>query len=354
MHGNLYDNRFLFRYDRPFGSNTGKLQELRKYIAANHTQFIDVDTLNESRYKIVFPEQTSLYGVTDIGSADITRNPIIRDIREFIRDTDGISDALLAWANADDMQIAGDITASMEEVGGEGGKTSMLTGGHLASSLCSLRPTASNISYDCSIDKTIEYDELRQLCMNIAISKKFSNETDAITSALEEDRKKQLLAEIGELRNVRLIGAADAVDLAGLNIEQLEMCKERCEKLFETYKFSEVCKSVVTVASIAYDGIFPDGIQVRNVAMHANGIGDEILSTFLDPHTVTGLAFMRVLKKYGLNISNEAFLLLKASEKVLTKLEFHRIEPQGQVDEGLSVVRTLPKEMMKLDDDDEL
>jgi hypothetical protein len=348
MESNLYDNRFIFRFDNPFETDNDKrkLASLKEYMSNNFENFCDVDAMKESRYKIIYPEQEIIFVIIN-DSTDISKNPITNYVKRFIMGVKNISTELQNWSVTQNIVGSSNVISSSDVADTV---SNIINTNPAFTTIPNLHGSNSHLTYDCSTDKTIEYDDLKTMCINIALSKKFSNETNEITSALEEERRKQLIAEITELRNVRLIGAVDDIDLTDLTIEQLEACKEHCEKLFETFKFSEVCKSFITVGGVIYDGIFPDGIQVGKYTIGANGIGDEILSTFLDPHTVTGLAFMRVLRKYGLSVSNEAFLLFKGAEKVLTKIEVKKIEEDNEEE---IVQTTSPTQIMKIEDDED-
>ena len=82
----LYDSRFAFRYDNPFEKDINKecLKKLKQYFAANQEKFTEIDYLADSRYLILCPNVTTLFG-EDVSNGDVTNNQLTKEVKNFLK-----------------------------------------------------------------------------------------------------------------------------------------------------------------------------------------------------------------------------------------------------------------------------
>ena len=194
---------------------------------------------------------------------------------------------------------------------------------------------SSSIStnYDISTDKSISYDDLRKLTINIARSKLIPEIVrDETVVALEQEKKKNLVQEITRYREVRAIGMMNDSDLNEMTLPQLEACLEQCKKLHENFKTLELFKRGFGCGGLLYDMIFPDGIPVsKTKRLCFKGVGKEILSTLFDPHTPVGLAFSNILQKHNIHVSDELVTLVAFASICVSKIKVEDVKPKDEI-----------------------
>ena len=347
----LYDLRFAYKFDNPFPDdlNREKLKKLQKYLAANQEKFTEVNYLNDSRYLLLCPEVKQLFG-QEVKSADISSNPISNHIKEFIAGLDVISPDMKAWAQTrtapklpapPPVSVADGKDDADEDDADEYSDTE--TGNNAASEQYNdyipLMPnkyqfnsTLSITNYDISNDKSISYEDLRKLTINIARSKLVPEIIkDETVAKLEQEKRKQLIQQITRYRNIRSIAALDDSDLSEKNIAELEACLEQCIKYHENFKTLELFKRGFNVGGVAYDMIFPDGIPIsKTKRLKFNGVGKEILSTLFDPHTSVGVAFSNILQKHNIHVSDELLTLVAFAGICVSKVKIENVEPEPE------------------------
>ena len=356
MSESLYDIRFAFLYDNPFPNDPSKeyLKELRKYLASNQDKFTEVNYLDDSRYLTICPQTKQLFG-EPVGDSNISSNPISSYVKEFILSTNGISNDLRAWAS----EKTSSQLPPVEGGGGSGVGSSVdgMVGGNdvafnssTTSSPSSLSPldeqkytdfiplmpnkfsypsTSSITNYDISNDKSISFEDLRKLTINIARSKLVPEIVrDETVIALEQEKKKNLIQQITRYRNVRAIAAMDDSDLNEMSLSQLETCLEQCIKYHENFKTLELFKRGFGCGGVIYDMVFPDGIPIsRTKRLCFKGVGKEILSTLFDPHTSVGLAFSNILQKHNVHVSDELLTLVAFVGICVSKVKVEEVKP---------------------------
>lgn len=346
----LYDIRFAFKFDNPFPNDPNKdyLKELKKYLATNQDKFTEVNYLNDSRYLIICPETKQLFGEdiknskTGYANPDTTTNPLSTYVKEFILGVNGISDEMIAWANKktavkpkpvqttqDDEQDSDTDTQNEHEEKNYEDFIPILPNKFAYSS------TSSITNYDISNDKSISYEDLRKLTINIARSKLIPEMVrDETVVALEQEKKKNLIQQITRYRNVRVIAMMDDSDLNEMTLSQLETCLEQCIRYHENFKTLELFKRGFGCGGVLYDMIFPEGIPIsKTKRLCFKGVGKEILSTLFDPHTPVGLAFSNILQKHNIHVSDELLTLVAFAGICISKVKIEDVKPKEDDDE---------------------
>ena len=385
MSESLYDIRFAFLYDNPFPNDPSKeyLKELRKYLAANQDKFTEVNYLDDSRYLTICPQTKQLFG-EPVGDSNISSNPISSYVKEFILSTNGISNDLRAWASEKTSSQLPPVEGGGSGVGGSGsvnGADGMVGGNDVAFNSSSpptspldeqkytdfipLMPnkfsypsTSSITNYDISNDKSISFEDLRKLTINIARSKLVPEIVrDETVIALEQEKKKNLIQQITRYRNVRAIAAMDDSDLNEMSLSQLETCLEQCIKYHENFKTLELFKRGFGCGGVIYDMVFPDGIPIsRTKRLCFKGVGKEILSTLFDPHTSVGLAFSNILQKHDVHVSDELLTLVAFVGICVSKVKVEEVKPTDYDEEDGEYIldNTLSRtKLEEVDDGDE-
>ncbi|MGI5841521.1 MAG: hypothetical protein ACOX6N_04875 [Patescibacteria group bacterium] len=369
MNSALYDIRFAYKFDNPFPNDPNKeyLKELKKYLATNQEKFTEVNYLNDSRYLIICPETKRLFGEdvsnpkTGYAISDTTSNPLSSYVKEFVLNVNGISDELRSWASKKTSSKPQPIdTGSLDGGGGsnesnmkdgtEGTEGTRGTGGTggteernyedfipLMPNKFSYPSTSSITNYDISNDKSISYEDLRKLTINIARSKLIPEMVrDETVVALEREKKKNLIQQITRYRNVKVIAMMDDSDLNEMSLSQLETCLEQCIKYHENFKTLELFKRGFGCGGVLYDMVFPDGIPIsKTKRLCFKGVGKEILSTLFDPHTPVGLAFSNILQKHNIHVSDELLTLVAFAGICISKVTVEDVKPKDdEKDEG--------------------
>ena len=354
MSDSLYDIRFAFKFDNPFPNDTNKeyLKELRKYLAANQDKFTEVNYMNDSRYLTICPETKKLFGedVQNLKSGyanpDTTANPLSSYVKEFILTVNGISDEIRQWASKKTSnkqkpvetkaEDSGDDISVNDSVGNElNGEKTYEDYIPLMPNKFSYPSTSSITNYDISNDKSITFEDLRKLIINIARSKLIPEMIkDETVIALEQEKKKNLIQQITRYRNVRVIAMMDDSDLNEMNLAQLEACLEQCIKYHENFKTLELFKRGFNCGGIIYDMVFPEGIPIsKTKRLCFKGVGKEILSTLFDPHTPVGLAFSNILQKHNIHVSDELLTLVAFAGICVSKVKIEEVKPKKEFDE---------------------
>lgn len=362
----LYDIRFAFNHDNPFRNDIQhvKVKNLKQYLSAHHEQFVEVNYLNDSRYLILCPDRKKLFNVnvyntkTNTLNTDISNNPLINVIKDFIATTPGISSELKAWASRKS-SIKEDVTPSPSPASNrnDGDASDNFTSEDtneameaneqiesfvpLMSNKFTYQVSTAYTNYDISNDKSITYEDLRKITINLARSKLVPEiAKDETVIALEREKRKQLIQQITRYRAVKVIAALNDSDLNDMDLAQLEACLEECKKLHENFKTIELFKRGFNCGGLLYDMLFPEGIPVtKTKRLCFKGIGKEILGTLFDSQTPVGLAFSNILQKHNIHVSDELVTLVAFGGICVSKVKVESIKPE-QSAEDLTVHRS--------------
>ena len=356
----LYDIRFAFNHDNPFRNDiqSVKVKNLKQHLAAHHEQFVEVNYLNDSRYLILCPDRKKLFNInvynakTNTVNTDISNNPLINIIKDFIAATPGISSDLKAWAtrkssikedttpastaasHGSDKEESKDYSSDNEVA-----ETDEQIEGFvpLMSNKFTYQVSTAYTNYDISNDKSITYEDLRKITINLARSKLVPEiAKDETVIALEREKRKQLIQQISRYRAVKVIAALNDSDLNDMDLAQLEACLEECKKLHENFKTIELFKRGFNCGGILYDMLFPEGIPVtKNKRLCFKGIGKEILGTLFDSQTPVGLAFSNILQKHNIHVSDELVTLVAFGGICVSKVKVETVkDPEPVVNDN--------------------
>lgn len=343
MSSTIYDARFAFNYDNPFENDPNRelLSKLKKHFLQNPSKFTELDWCADSRYLILQPGITELYG-SDVTNG-VADNKLTEHIKSFINNVTGISPSLKSWCAQPTTVSQPPITTSTyvpqdneyeSETTIEPAKSTFDFEPNIIPSIPPKFSQSLNagLHYDISGDRALTYDSVCKLCLNIARTKlaEGCNNRDETIEALEREKRKQLTNEIIRYKNNKLIAPLVDDDLSEMSLEQLETCLEQCMQHQETFKTVEIFKRSLDAGGIIYDAIFPEGIPLgKNRKLCFKGIGKEVLSTLFNSTTTTGIAFQNILRKHNVHVSDEVLTLVAFAQICISKIEIKKVDPDA-------------------------
>ena len=349
----LYDIRFAFDSDNPFERDNTKtnLNKLKKYLAEHASEFTEIDYLNNSKYLMVCPNIKSIFG-EDVDDT-FTSAKLNDEIKRFIRDNvpkipeelqKWISTASVVTSKVNPLSTAAVIGTAATSTANDDLNAAFdgITSNMITPSMDTKfsQSLSVGLHYDISSDKSISYDDVCKLCMNIARTKLVESNAimDPTIAALEREKRKKLTHEINRYRANTLITTLVEEDLSSMSLEQLEACLEQCKRLQESFKVLEVCKRTFSVSGTIYSAVFPEGIPVgKNKRVCFKGIGKEVLNTLFNNTTTTGIAFQNIMDKNNIHVSDELLTLIAFGEICLSKVEIKTIEPEKEEDKSVTL-----------------
>lgn len=333
LENSLIDTRFQYSLDNPFPEDVmgDKKRKLKKYIAMYPDDFTEIDYLTDNRFMVLFPETTELFGV-EVDGYDLSNTEFNNKLKQIIAEAPCASDELKKWGQKLDkikapvqevVQVGGNNTSIIQKQNTSAISTSpvFIPNSNIQSRLNISKIIGSGTLYDMYSEKTISYEELGEITVNIA--RTMLNPTqkqDTTLLELENEERRQLINAIQEFKNVTVISPYIEDDLGRMTIEQLKTLKEKCEKLHAQFKINEVLKSGFNVCSMAYDTLFPEGIPIsKTKRLQFGGIGEELKNKLLDNTKTIGFGFSRFLQKYDINITDEITILVAIGEVLASK-----------------------------------
>jgi len=302
-----------------------KIRKLKRYIKENISDFTEVDFKNDSRYLIIKPD-TELFGETITKFND---SILGNHVKEFLSGVEFISNDLKVWsekvvAPVEKQSIMPPVVAAPTIIPPP--IPSMFSTMPIVDSYVF---SGSNISYDTSNFKPISYEDLRKLVYNIAKSRLNPDaQKDETIIELEREKKRNLIAEIKEFKNVTKINPwINDYDLNNMTLDQLENCRELCEKLHSRHKIDEVLASSFNLCGLAYGTMFPEGIPISDdKRMRFDGVGNALRDKFFDARKTVGFSFSRVLSKKNIKITDELAILIGIGETILSSVKIVKKE----------------------------
>lgn len=355
MNDILYDSRFSFRHDNPFEKDSSKeyLKKLQQYFASNQAKFTEIDYLNDSRFLILCPDVTELFG-QKIEDHDVSKNQLNVEVKNFLKSINGISESLMSWCNEQTFTppetkslSAGNVISKPIKID-EGDESPIMTfEPNIIPSMPSKfsQSLSAGLHYDISNDKSLNYDDVCKLCLNIARMKLVEENTqrDETVEALEREKRKKLTYEIMRYRSNKLIDPLIDSDLSEMTLEQLETCLEQCIRYQENFKTLELFKRGFSAGGTIYDAVFPEGIPIsKTKRLCFKGVGKEILSTLFNSTTTTGIAFQNILQKNNIHVSDELLTMVAFGEICLSKVEIKTVNKDVEnVDENVEEEHTV-------------
>lgn len=368
----LYDSRFIFRHDNPFEKDTDRtyLKRLQQYFADNQDKFTEIDYYDDSRYLILCPDVKKLFGA-DVSSRNVTKNMLMKEVKEFIKSTSGISQQLSEWcdeglefikpiipvvANNTVPRVTNEDTKNDNDDSAEEDAPTNLYDPNIIPSMPSKfsQSLSAGLHYDISNDKSLSYEDVCKLCLNIARMKLVSSniERDETVEALEREKRKKLTQQIMWYKGNKLIDPLVEGDLSDMTLEQLETCLEQCIRFQENFKTLELFKRGFGASGLIYDTIFPDGIPIsKNKRLCFKGVGKEVLNTLFNTTTTTGIAFQNILQKNNIRVSDELLTLIAFGEICLSKVEIKTVNTDSTDKENVGHGSNMNYVSIKNDDE---
>jgi hypothetical protein len=321
----LYDTRFLFKNDNPFGSNSLKSGKLLTHINRHPEDFIEIDYLTESRYMMLAPpDVTTLFGHPIEGN--IMKNPIANKIKTFIRNIQGISQELKEWC----ADVLIDSIPKLDEI-----KSQLPPEPYHVESLPVYqpsKPSSSYSNYDVMSGKMMSVDDLRVLSANLAQSHG-SQSNDETVSFLVNEKKRVLITEIMNFSKIKGFSIFERDDFDSMSLEQLENQREQCEQMLNKLKIDNALSGGFNLIALGYNAICPTGIPIGGERYIEFGdMGKDIRENLLISNTASGFAFSRMLSKYHIKISDTVSVLLCLGETVLKNVKVVKKSPSSKED----------------------
>lgn len=347
------DTRFYYGLDNPFSDDPmgDKKRKLKKYISLHGDAFLELNYLVNNRFMILFPETTELFG-TEVSNSDLTGTVFNNKLKQIIADSPCVSEELKQWGLKLDPipELAKQEPPALVQQGGNKTTTTIIQPQttvvppqvpiHMPQNeqiqLNLAKILEGGTMYDMYSERTLTYDELRNISINIARSlldpKQKSDDTLA---ELENEERRRLINAIQEFKNVTVISPYIEDDIGKMSVEQLKNLREKCEKLHSQFKVNEVLKSGFNVCSMAYDTLFPEGIPIsKNKHLQFGGIGEELKSKLLDNTKTIGFGFSRFLQKHDINITDELTILITMGEIIASKAKVVTNDPNSETANG--------------------
>lgn len=340
----MFDLRLAYINDNPFEKDMGKnkLNIMKQYIRDHNTDFIDFNYLNDSRYLEAVPKMSVLYNVP-VNKQNFHNNPIMNDIKGFIKSVPGISKEMSTWCNLQETiinqpqpkckpQVGGNVSDEPVSVPIVNGSVDTSVGNSVDEDVDDIdvddyaeivpKPSSFGINYSMGLqynaqsDQAVSFEDVTKICMNIARTR-LADKSDIHSEtvmALEKDRRKGLVRNVIHYlanRNISSFINTNENELQDLTMEQLENLLEQCRERHEHCKVMDCFKQGLDLAGTVYSQVFPEGIPIgKTRRLQFNGVGKEIMSQLLTTSTTTGTAFANILRKHNIHVSDELLTLV--------------------------------------------
>ncbi|GHU18079.1 hypothetical protein FACS189472_05860 [Alphaproteobacteria bacterium] len=168
-----------------------------------------------------------LFGVK-VEDSDISSNPLVTHLKRFLSNVTGLSAELKEWCSKRALPApAPKITTPVVS-----DKSSTAEPAFAATviGMRSFSNVSSSTTYDISNDRMLSYEELQKLTLTIARQQLTpGTQRDETVLALEKEKRRNLINEITEFKNVKKINPFIEDDLQSMSIDQLETVRDRCE-----------------------------------------------------------------------------------------------------------------------------
>lgn len=332
----LYDLSALIVEDNPFkGQRANEFKALfRQFRTNNSLEFIFADISNSVHSHHVI--HNTLTKSFDDSSLFSDLDPEIqKSVKSFFTKNENLSfdEATISWASQLPLTIVDSEPRNLQVVENEVEVVEEIEENPQQIDLLDLQFSPSDFdfsgvnlertSYDSASNKAISWNDVADICFNIAKAKHVNISAKNIDlERIEKDRKAQLIDQIHKYLNISALSILNRSDLSQMSIQSLEELKARCETKFETLKTSEALISAINVGSMITSSIFPQGIPLpKGRRIRLKSIKDSLVQTLFSSNTVTGSAFLLTLDKHNIRISNGVLIATKIGEILLDNIE---------------------------------
>lgn len=346
----LCDSRFNYAYDNPFSGPNKKecLSKLKEYIYNNINDFKNINWITDSRcynipLKKAFNEDITkslsdnelLCYYTSSFLNNINQKlskPLNNDLMKFI-----MTKTQKPEINIVNESISGGNTKkeNIIEPIEEDEETTDDNQFNLNYSFNSEAPMVykSNndlCSYDIRQNKTLMYQEVCELTLNLARSQlqNIIKKDESVLFA-ESREKNRLITELNKYLKNSEISTKLNLQPDNLSITQLQQSLEQAKELYDTIKVTHVIEKGLDLFNLGYTYIFPEGIKIpkKNKAIKLNGVTGTFKQLLFDRTSPLNIAFKNILEKHHISISDEFVVGLSSVEAILKKIEIVDITP---------------------------
>lgn len=354
----LCDSRFNYAYDNPFNGPNKKecLNKLKDYIYNNVNDFKNINWITDSRCfniplkkafnddipKLLSDNELLCYYTSNFLNNINTKlsKPLINDLQTFALNNNKkpIITNLDKESQNDDEEKKQNITTNYaeEEIENENEEIEQpnltYNFGHDFDSTPMVYKSNNDLcSYDIRQNKTLTYQEVCELTLNLARSQlqNIIKKDESVLFA-ESREKNRLITELNKYLKNSEISTKLNLQPDNLSIAQLQQSLEQAKELYDTIKVTHVVEKGLDLFNIGYTYIFPDGIKIpkKNKAIKLNGVTGTFKQLLFDRTSPLNIAFKNILEKHHISISDEFVVGLSSIEAILKKIEIVDIEPE--------------------------
>lgn len=334
----IFDDKYNIVNDNPFVNDKGNVLKLKakNEIVTNSKNYIFYDWKENVHSKDVLEidsgdYKNSLFGV------DMSEDINISDIDEFSNIVKGFfirhdanyrfSDDLMSWVKNNYIEYVNNNIEESEEIDEEFSEFSEIGNDYFGN-----EPKVEIISYNFSSDITLTFEEVCKLCLNKARNQLVTTRTRNLDiEKIETNRKNELIDEILKLYEIGEIAIESERDLAKLSISELEELRKRCEIKFDSLKTREMIRTWLSTSNTVYENVFPGGLPIgRGRKLRVKSVGKEFENVILNPRTVSGQAFRRILDKHHIHVSDETMVMSKLVNILIKNAEIVRSDEESE------------------------
>lgn len=337
---NLVDARFNFTYDRPFDSPQAfKLtQELKSYLVKNHKIFNVVNWIKDSRsYNI--PLTAPLFGIKTGKKLD-SNNHLCFNVCDTLNEINNalenkLSDKLISYVESN-LEKPTEAVEQPQEANQQVQDTvedsdNKLTFDEEEAQTYTFKDANDITTYDLTSCKTINYDQLCQLCKNIARTELVVTVSKDENVLFAENREKQRLRrELNKYLKNNEISKKLNTKVEELSVIQLQQALDDAKDIYETIKVTDLITKGLNLVELGCNYAFPNGIKIpkKNKVIKLNGVGESINNLLFDRNSPLNIAYNNIIEKYNFKVSDGFLCFIGIVQAFASKLNIEDIEEE--------------------------
>lgn len=350
----LCDSRFNYTYDNPFNGPTRKesLTKLKEYISNNIDDFKNIDWIEDSRcYNIplkkafnepitkTLEENESLcyYTCNFLNKINSKLSKQLNsDLKQYILSHLDKPDII---TNMDGGDLQEDTNQATNQTNNETLNTNpgyfenyeQINNDlqYVQTSEMTYKTNSELFSYDSRPGKTLSYEEVCELTLNLARSQlqNIIKKDDSVLFA-ESREKNRLITELNKYLKNSEIASKLNLEPNNLSISQLQQSLDQAKDLYDTIKVTHVIEKGLDLFNLGYSYTFPNGIKIpgKNKAIKLNGVTGSFKQLLFDRTSPLNIAFKNILEKHHISVSDEFVVGLSSVEAILKKIEIVDLE----------------------------
>ena len=347
----LCDSRFNYAYDNPFSGPNKKdcLSKLKEYIYHNINDFKNIDWITDSRcynipLKKAFNEDITkslsdnkllcYYASSFLNNINqkLTK-PINNDLLKFVTSKTQKPEINIVNETISGGSVIKENTIEPVDETKEVLDENQFNLNYSFDSEAPMIYKSNNdlCSYDIRQNKTLMYQEVCELTLNLARSQlqNIIKKDESVLFA-ESREKNRLITELNKYLKNSEISTKLNLQPDNLSITQLQQSLEQAKELYDTIKVTHVIEKGLDLFNLGYTYIFPEGIKIpkKNKAIKLNGVTGTFKQLLFDRTSPLNIAFKNILEKHHISISDEFVVGLSSVEAILKKIEIVDITPR--------------------------